>query len=189
MKRFILGLVMLVGIIATTGVASAAKLVTREVGWVTNLATSASNPNYTARKGFNGSFADTTMPFSLTNVSIPSTALAGTANKDTVTVAYVRFFTDTTVAVTNTASTLSYVIEASGDGYTWAAVVTNASNAIVASGDQYFAIPLWANLGTGNNATGTKTSPLLTAPYLRIRFTGGTGNFFAARCQLVHWAD
>ena len=189
MKRFILGLVMLVGLVLTVGEASAAKLVTREVGWVTNLATSASNPNYTARKGFGTGYADTTMPFSLSNVSIPSTALAGTANKDTVTVGYVRFFTDSTVAVTNTLSTVSYVIEASGDGYTWAAVVTNASNAIVASGDQYFAIPLWANVGTGNNATGIKTSPLLTAPYLRVRFTAGTGNFFAARCQLVHWGE
>ena len=189
MKRFILGLVMLVGFIATTGDAMAAKLVTREIGWVTNLAASASNPNYTARKGFGTGYADTTMPFSLINVSIPATSLAGTANKDTVTVAYVRVFTDSTVAVTNTLSTISYVVEASGDGYTWAAVFTNASNAIVSSGDQFFAIPMWANTGTGNNATGTKTSPLLNAPYLRIRFTAGTGNFFAARCQLVHWAD
>ena len=188
MKRFILGLVTLLALSATAGEAMAARLVTREIGWLTT-STGTSTQNNTARKGFGTGYADTTWAFSLGNVSFPASSLAGTANKDTVTVAYVRFFTDSTVAVTNTLTTVSYVVEASGDGYTWNAVYTNASNAIVASGDQYFAIPMWFNSGTGTNATGTKTSPLLTAPYLRIRFTAGTGNFFAARCQLVHWAD
>lgn len=190
MKRIILGLVMLLALMATAGEAMAARLVTREVGWLTTTTSGGViTQNNTTRKGFGTGFADTTWAFSLANVSIPSVALAGTSAKDSVTIGYVRFHTDSTVAVTNTLSTVSYVIEASGDGYTWAAVVTNASNAIVASGDQYFAIPLWFNSGTGNNSTGAKTSPLLTAPYLRVRFTGGSGNFFAARCQLVHWAD
>ena len=187
MKRFILGLVTLLALTATAGEAMAARLVTREIGWLTT-STGVTTQNNTPRKGFNGNYADTTWAFSLNNVSVPATSLAGTANKDTVTVAYVRFFTDSTVAVTNTLSAVSYAVEASGDGYTWATVFNMNASSLVATGEQYFAIPLWFNAGSGNSPS-AKVSPLLTAPYLRVRFSGGTGNFFAARCQLVHWAD
>lgn len=188
MKRFILGILTMFALGATASDALAVKLTSREIGWWTSSATTI-NPVNTPRKGFGTGYADTTMNFSLVGVSCPPAALQGAANTDSVTIGWVRFFTDSTVAVTNTLSTVSYVIEASGDGFTWATVVNNASNAIVASGDQHFAIPLWFNSGEGNSATGVKTSPLLTAPYLRVRFTAGTGNFFAARCQLVHWTD
>ena len=189
MKRLFYPILVLAGLLmGFAGEAHAVKIKNREIGWWTSTATTV-NPVNTPRKGFGTGYADTTFLFSLADVSCPTAALQGAANTDSVTIGWVRFFTDTTVAVTNTLSTVSYVIEASGDGNTWAAVVNNASNAIVASGDQHFAIPLWFNSGEGNSATGVKTSPLLTAPYLRVRFTAGTGNFFAARAQLLYWSD
>jgi len=133
------------------------------------------------------SLPETTMVFSSAGMQPPPTSQVSTASKDTVVLGWIRFFTDSGgVAVTNTLSSISYVIEGSSDGGTWAAIQTHASNTSVASGDQAFGwAAIWYNSTLANALT--KPSPLLLYPQLRVRITAATGNFFAARCQLLYW--
>lgn len=191
MKRLILGLVMLVALMATASVATAQKVVVKDIGWWLQDSSTELQPASTPKRQISsGTAMDTTFAFSLVGLSLPKAALAGTANKDTVTVAYVRFFTDSSAAITNNLSAVTYRIEGSGDMLNWYTIQTQVSNAIVADSATSFIIPLWLNTGSPEDAGG-KVSPLISAPYLRIRFTAVTGNpgMRAARCQLVHLED
>lgn len=199
MKRFLIAATLVAVALGTfASNASAVTIAYKEVGYWQSLAASVNNPtppitSTNPGKRLKGALAasafDTTYAFSLNGVALPTLAQTATASKDSVTIAYVRFSTDTSVAVSNTLSSLSYVIEGSGDMVNWYAINTIASNAISASGDNAFSIPLYINVGQGWGTTGTKVSPLLSAKYLRIRFTAGTGLMYAARCELVYFAN
>lgn len=190
MKRLILGLVMLVALMATASVATAQKVVVKDIGWWRTDSLTAQPTSVARRQISSGTAQDTTFVFSLRGVSLPKAALAGAANKDTVTVAYVRFFTDSSAAIANNLTSVTYRIEGSGDMLNWYTVQLNASNAIVSDSATSFIIPLWLNTGSPEDAGG-KVSPLISAPYLRIRFTAvtGTPGMRAVRCQFVYLED
>lgn len=194
MKRFIYAVLAMAALCAlpATVSATAVKLKSREIGWMRSSTNEqgVATVFYKKRTEIDASSTpvDTTEAFSLEGVSCPPTALQVTANTDTVTVAWVRFFVDTTVAVTSDLSVVAYKTEVSGDGVNWKETANGTvSYNGIASGDTHFSIPLWFNSGEGYGAAGTKTSPLLTAPYIRVRFISATGTLKAVRCQLVYW--
>jgi len=206
MKRFLGAALAALALFLTAHPVGATTLRTKDVGWLYSRASrdtilayfpSAGPGNFQVQvKRDLQSLPETTATFSLVQgggsgfaLVAPPFALVSTASKDTAVVGWLRIFTDSSgTAVTNTLSTISYVLEGSSDGGTWAAIFTHASNACVASGDQAFIpITLWYNASLSPGTTGGKPSPLIAYPMLRFRITAATGNFFAARCQLVYW--
>lgn len=169
--------------------ASAVKIASKPVGyWFSSGATSPTPVTRVDRRDLH-QVPDTTFIFNLEGCSLPTLAQTATASKDSVTIAYLRFYSDSSVAVTNTLSTINYTWQGSGDGVTWYTIVSQANNAIITSGDCGFALPIWINVGQGWGTTGTKISTFLHAKYMRLLITGGTGNFFAARCELLYFSD
>ena len=196
MKRFLWALCALALFIGISSPASAKSLATRNIGWsaqfcnATSCYISPTTGTFAPIKQDKADLhvrADTTGSFEIPQgplgISVPPVTAS---TVDTLQIGYVRFMSDSTTAVTNTLSSITFVVEGSNDGTTWSTALASQVRTPV-SGDGSFLIPIWLKT-TGTKAEGL-VNPWFAYRQYRVRVTATTGNFFAARCDLLYWTD
>ena len=194
MKKFLV-LAALAGVLVASvaSVSEAVVLRTKQVGWLDSRSTVAGGIGAhlkfrTTMTAANTTPLDTTGYFSLSGLSLPQTGGLDAANTDSVAIAYLHIACDTTAAVSNDLTVISYTIDASDDGLNWTPAVSVVTNSVVTSGDGQFNIPLWIKVAEGNGTTAVKNVPLL-AKMLRVRFAASTGTLYSANCHMYYWAE
>ena len=177
MKRFIIGLVMLVALVATAGEAMAARLNNIPLGWRFE---ASGTPGYVVSVNNIGSGAtDTTTSVSTTNWSVPIFQQGLTAS-DSVVVARLIIAVDSTTATAIGATTLTVVVDGGiGGDVNWTQLASYTVSSLTAT-DKMAAIPLFVsnskrinNLGAGNWIS--------LPPALRFRITANGGAVASCR--------
>lgn len=187
MKRLwvILGALAVICALSVTE-ASAQKLAKRDLAWLDQTASSWNTGRFKDRTAItnSGTGIDTLQYFSLLGCVKP-TGNPETASLDSTMIAQLVFITDSTVAVTNDLTVVSYVTEVSNDGVNWQSVVAVTTNT-VSSGDKMWTIPLWVHTSEGFGANTIRNNPYF-ASMIRVRAIAATGNQYAVKAQLWYW--